>query len=487
VWTSDERDSDTALGEYSGPHQKYGGKPPVRVPLPILVGDADCIANGERPGLPIITNISADCAPISPPPCYAASDLFLDKTDVLNCIFAKISVDIINTAYTSVLAAADEVQTFLGPDAVVTPFDQPSDVVPAGVIAIIDDTALVWITGTTNFNQLAVQAFYFGYGPINQGFYSASGIYEHAAIAIGNELVSAGGGTVGRVVLMGHSFGGAVCMVLAAKMTLAGPDTRQVEILTFGAPKPGDQRLHNIIADIRQNHYANERDPIPFMPPVGITLAALVVLVGPVLAATWRSFVGPPHVQVVTQDGKIEDTAADLRPDDSLYILGQVMAQTLQTPKFRDHATDWYSYYLCNACSCVPRPCVKPGEDRIAFDLEIDALEVVYDGMPTIFTYSSKSNDNGLTDWYWREGPIVRAVIQTTEPYPSVYEDVNLYFLGGPDIEHGVEFEWVFAANLDVIHLGLTTTAPPPVVAAQAPHTVTFVSLGHVRITPILL
>jgi len=440
-WTSDDQPAEPPLGEWSGERERYSGKPPLRVPLPIRIGSADCIANGEKPGLAIVER-SALCARVSPDACYAAAQLFLDKTDVLSCVFAKISVDIINTAYASVMDAADEVQAFLGPDAVVTPFEQANDLTPAGVVAIINDTALMWITGTTNFNQLAVQAFYFGFGPINQGFYSASGIYESAALSIGGQLGAVGGGVVSRVVLMGHSFGGAVAMVLATKMKLAGPSTRQVEVLTFGAPKPGDRRLHDIIANVRQNHYVNQEDPIPLMPPEGLTLAALWNLVPDFLVGTWGTFVRPPNLQMIFPDGRITDVAAEDLPDGTIYALGLLISQGLDAPAFKDHATDWYSYYLCNACKCVPRPCVPP-PDVVATQYR---MIINFTWVPFLLPMVSRTIDGIVTQididhWDWiggGDGVPFEVVSFAVPPFKPTDAIIHMVELGVPGMPFGI-------------------------------------------------
>lgn len=331
------------------------------------------MANGEKPGLPIIPDVSPFCAKILPDACYAVEEEIFAKTNILDCVFGKFTADVIDTAYTDLPAAEVMVSEYLGPLAVGTSFAQPDATVPAGVYATIGDTFALWLTGTTTFQQLALQIFYAGTGPINQGLYSTSNFYEHAANVITAIMSAAGAGTAERVVLCGHSYGGALCLVIAAKMRLANPFVN-VELLTLGAPMAGDVRLHDLIAVLFQKHYANERDPVPYMPPRGILFAALVPFIGPTLVAIWPRFVRAPKVVTITEDGRFIDERTEDLPDDLITIATLAIAAGLDAPRFKNHGTDWYSYYLCKACSCVARPCIEPPAPVLAFDIELDML-----------------------------------------------------------------------------------------------------------------
>lgn len=372
-WTSDERIPIPALGEWNGRQEWWRGDPPARRPLPVLVGNPNCVASGEKPGLPIIPDVSAFCAKILPDACYGIEEEIFAKTNILDCVFAKVTADIINTAYTDLPAAEVMVSDYFGPLAVVSSFSVDPDNVPSGVFARIGDTVVLFLTGTTNFQQLALQIFYFGTGPINQGLYSTSALYEHAANVITALMSDAGLGTAERFVLTGHSYGGAACLVIAAKMRLANPNVN-VELLTLGAPMAGDVRLHDLIAVLFQKHYANERDPVPYMPPRGVTFAALLPFIGPILALVWPTFVRAPKVVTITEDGHFIDERTEDLPDDLITIATLAIAAGIDAPRFKNHGTDWYSYYLCKACSCVPRPCVEPPPPVLAFDVELDIL-----------------------------------------------------------------------------------------------------------------
>ena len=372
-WTSDEREPQPALGEWSGGREWYRGDAPARRPLPVLVGTSDCIENGEKPGLPIIPDASAFCGEILPAACYAVEDTIKANTNVEDCVFGKKSADLIILAYVDLVAAEAAAQAILGPMAVVSSFPQPNAFTPAGVIATIGTTAVVWLTGTTDFTQLACQAFYFATGSVNQGLFACSAIYADAANAIAAQLVAAGAGGALRYVLVGHSFGGAVCMVLGAKSRIADP-SRNVEYMTFGSPSAGDQRLYDFTFGATQTHYVNLNDPIPYMPPGGILFAGLVPIMGPLLALEWPGFARPEKIRVVTEDGEFTTILSADIPNGPITATVIAIAAGLDVPQFKNHLLDWYAYYLCLACKCVPRPCVPPAEPVLGFMLELDAL-----------------------------------------------------------------------------------------------------------------
>jgi len=362
----------------------YDGRRPARRPLPVLVGSADCIEHGDKEGLAVINDVSAACSPILPGPCYAPLSETHALTDVQDCVFAKTSADIITLAYTDLATAEAAAAAYLGDDAVVTSFEQPHALIPAGVIAIKEDTCVLWLTGTTTQEQLATQALYFGFGPISFGPYSAGALYQAAALVIADQLTAAGVAACPRVILVGHSYGGAVVDVLTAIMLLADED-RDVHLLTLAAPQPGDERLFQLIRFVDQRHYANERDPIPYLPPRGLTFHELVPIIGPALGLLWRQFHRPPNTTMILQDGAFVEFEEANFPNDLIHVAARVIAEARAMPSFVNHKTEWYAYYLCLACACVPKPCVPPDPVQMTFLFELDNLELIHLGDTVVF------------------------------------------------------------------------------------------------------
>jgi len=337
------------------------------------VGDPTCISHGESPGTPATLNVSAECSKVLPDACYGIEEEIFSKTNVWDCVFAHLTARVIDAAYTDLADAAAIVAAYMPPGTVVSTFEQPDALIPAGVIATISDTVVLWLNGTTNYQQLAGQGLYFGLGPVDQGAYSASVLDENAAMAILDILNARGLGGAERIVLAGHSYGGAVCMVMAARMITANPN-RNVEILTLGAPAPGDDRLQHLIELLAQRHYATERDPIPYLPPGSFAFPWLLPIVGLLLISQWAKFARTPKIRQITQDGRFIDARTSDLPDDFLNVSALAIAAGFDLPNFKDHRTDWYAYYLCLACKCVPRPCPPPGGELIGFDFILEGL-----------------------------------------------------------------------------------------------------------------
>ena len=458
-WTSDERDPPPLLGEYEGERSWYRGEPPARRPLPILVGDPTCISHGESPGTPATLNVSAECSKVLPDACYGLEEEIFSKTNVWDCVFGHLTARVIDAAYTDLADAATIVAAYMPPGTVVSTFAQPDELIPAGVIATISDTVVLWLTGTTNFQQLAGQGLYFGLGPVDQGAYSASVLDENAAMAILDILNARGLGGAERIVLAGHSYGGAVCMVMAARMITANPN-RNVEILTLGAPAPGDDRLQTLIELLAQRHYATERDPIPYLPPGSFAFPWLLPVVGLLLISQWAKFARTPKIRQITQDGRFIDARTSDLPDDFLSVSALAIAAGFDLPNFKDHRADWYAYYLCLACKCVPRPCPPPGGELVGFDFILeglrwtDGVDEHVENFAANLVYQA-SPDN----WVFIEGAHSRATIVPVRDGFGNFESFDVFYeieTPGPLTS---PFVWHFAA--DEMLVGVDTTSQP--------------------------
>lgn len=71
-----------------------------------------------------------------------------------------------------------------------------------------------------------------------------------------------------RVIFTGHSRGGAIA-TLAACYAKALQGKRRIELVTFGAPKPGDKNFRNQeCKNLRIARFVNSFDPVPGLPPL---------------------------------------------------------------------------------------------------------------------------------------------------------------------------------------------------------------------------
>jgi len=168
----------------------------------------------------------------------------------------------------------------------------------------------VWTVGTTNNLQLAMQSTQFVAGPVQWGFWGRT-----APIWIaGSELVLSVMETAGvpadvPIVLCGHSMGGAIACVLAARLLWARPE-RKVEVLTFGRPRPGDRIMREHLRTMPQRHIANIADTVPNCCPHMDEIGPVALTVPPLFKPrmdAWQTLPGATQLLTTGEliDGEI--------------------------------------------------------------------------------------------------------------------------------------------------------------------------------------
>lgn len=123
-----------------------------------------------------------------------------------------------------------------------------------------DDTLVFVLRGTAGWREWAQNLLPLmidsPIGGVHAGFLTgASEILDAGAVKL-----AAGG----RFVLCGHSRGGALAVVLGGLLKARGYVAEA--IVTFGAPRAGDQRLHDYLVDIPMRQYRNGEDAVPMWP-----------------------------------------------------------------------------------------------------------------------------------------------------------------------------------------------------------------------------
>ena len=151
---------------------------------------------------------------------------------------------------------------------------------PAGLIVKTALFAIVFVTGTDNFEQAATQAFEGPFPPSNQGGVNSLPLWGRTAEFYFAEMRDFGIAGDLPIVVVGHSYGAAVCAIMATRMRQIAPN-REITIFTFAMPKPGDQALVDLLFRIDGIHVANDGDlvtivpinieeSLPFFPAVGV-------------------------------------------------------------------------------------------------------------------------------------------------------------------------------------------------------------------------
>lgn len=327
TWTTDERDPWPALGEAQSRPTWTRGETFTNWPRAIVLGDLDCLQSGERTPLPLV----------NPPELVGGFDVRCfppaDQVDVIELVdtssraFQIFSALVLDQLYDDPAFAVNLVQAYFGPEATVSLVPNTSSTNPGTIIVITPKQTVVFISGTSNLNQAATQVLYQGLGAFNVGTYSTNLQWFAGASAVVQRINAAGADPTRPITLIGHSYGGAAACLIGAAYVQQTPD-RDISLLTFGCPKPGDSRLTDILAGLRQIHYANQGDPIPAIPPVLAPLLPTNVGAAPWQLIQYPGFARPPGQVSLSITGVVGPP-----PDDSILtaLIFQFVAEAISS------------------------------------------------------------------------------------------------------------------------------------------------------------
>ncbi len=346
-WTSDERDPWPELGEVEGNVRLWdGGAPAGALAPPVLIGRPDCIEKGDRWPLPVLsrnfaTGWDSRCYPRGSRPS-PGTGLVIDVRWPAHQQFLAATLA---QFYSDPNGAAAALQAWMGPGAVVTVTPNSGSLYPGTLVGVHGNQTVVLISGTSNYQQLALQGMVSGLPPQSTGVFSTSPLWWGASNVIANRIYMAGGDPNGPIIYAGHSYGGAVATVLTAR-TVYGNPTRPVQLFTIGSPPAGGTSLFRTIANVPQVNLINEGDPIGNLPPdIGIA-GMLGGLLTNTLRANWNAWARNPNVITLTGDGTQVPG-----PDPTLFyglILQAVTQYLLGQPitPFAAHGADVYAARL---------------------------------------------------------------------------------------------------------------------------------------------
>lgn len=342
-WTRGERDPWPALGESDEPRQYHNGAVTFPYPTGHAIANEDCLTEGERfplaviPGRDFIGGFDTRCfLSVAVPPAQLRA-----LPDVGNRAVQTLLARVQELLYDDPPGAALLVQELVGPDALVTVVADDAGVIPGSLIAVTDGYGLVVVSGTGNYQQLALQIA-LGIAPaVNFGRYSTSVLWQLAALDVHRRVDASTIDPSKPIILVGHSYGGAVGCLLASEYRIGRPG-REISLLTFGMPKPGDFRLHDILSTVRQVHIVNRGDPVPSLPPSAQDLAGITVLVPADLLRAWFAMIQPESRRLLSALGDlVESTGPSFTFADLWAIVAEIVA-TGTLPTFVNHTIEEY-------------------------------------------------------------------------------------------------------------------------------------------------
>ncbi len=355
-WVSADGFEHAALGEWAGEREYDRGDPPPVLPVAKLVGNKDCIENGEA-GQPVENE---DCCGAMgrylPLPCYEGLSDFELHTNIWACDVGYHLGRILEVVYTNLPGAVMMAEQYFGTDITTQSFPRVNEAIPPILFVRKGSNFFVFHAGTEKVSELVTQAILGIFPPINRGFYASTDFYEFAAQSLLSRLSAVGAADATRITLCGHSYGGAVCFVAAAKLHLARVNLR-IEILTWGMPKSGDSRLVDLTEKMKQLHYTSFDDPVPFVPPDAPLLADVLPVINDAFRALVTLYARPRKRFFLTREGEIRALTSPPLDQDLAITLIKLIQGNIDNPIFNGHSMTTYNARILAACSDVDDDC----------------------------------------------------------------------------------------------------------------------------------
>ena len=286
-WTLQERDPWPELGETDGPRQWVNGAKMGPTPPPRVIGQRACLEDGATYPVPLpVVELAAGFDRR----CFDGTDLLNEpynlRVDVRQREHQRALSLLLCLFYTNPNLAGQQLQAFMGPGSTVLVTPNSQSYFPGTLIGHQGDVTILVISGSGNPQQLALQAFLSGQGPTSYVTYATSHLWNLAADHVHQRYVDSGASLTGPIILVGHSYGGAVAAILAARYRIFSPG-RPIQLLTLGMPPPGDDALLAWLDQVVSWHIRNEGDPVPYLPPSGVLIDLLRWLVPANLLRGW--------------------------------------------------------------------------------------------------------------------------------------------------------------------------------------------------------
>jgi hypothetical protein len=336
------------------------GELPAMPAVPRVAGSLACINQGE---LLADAAVSADLIDGWPAQCFVQLGATLEygkASAFFRCCNQKLWATVIEWLYDSLFVEiTDLLELWLGPEVVVTCHAAVQQY-PAIVTVIHPAFSVVALSGTTNFQQIALQAFDFIQRPQSFGAFSTSALWYEASQWVHDHLLADGMQPGTPFFGVGHSYGGCVALILAARYRLGDPG-RLVRYLTYGAPKLGDARIGAILARCEGMNLCNDDDLVTVLPP-GDLLTLIFNAANPLPP-------GFPYLHWIRQPEQIrQDDDGRLFPNDLIEMdlatvaamIAKIFAGQQQNP-ISGHRIPEYNRRIkvrCPGCDWPLNPCV---------------------------------------------------------------------------------------------------------------------------------
>jgi len=267
-------------------------------------------------------------------------------------------------------------ETWLG-QATVTHYSQVG-LFPAMSFVVTSQYAMVFVSGTTTFQQIATQATTGFAGPSNFGSVRTIPLWFECATLIQERFESLGVDNTLPLLMAGHSYGGAAVAVLAIRQKRANPD-KKLYVLTYGMPKPCDLASMRILETTNRMFVFNVNDFVPQIPLAFYQGNWFPSVLSRALREAWGEWAKSTEYLIQEINGdKIIDHLPDLSADQIIPLLTQVFL-TGELAPISGHRIREYVIRSCRACRC-PRWPFDNASWEILFDFVCGARGIRFAG-----------------------------------------------------------------------------------------------------------
>lgn len=323
------------------------------MPLPVIVGPSAFFSDGEPDGTPPLPANPSPCR-CYPLACYGLATI--GQYDFQCCGTVLQFAKILNATYIDGGLAQTLAKNFFGLDWSFGYDAQAGAETPATLIGWnAKGTVAVFVTGTTTPQQLALQVLYAAYGLLDYGLYSTFDFWQRNAQIVLDRIAGAVPLPVREIYLCGHSYGAAIAQLVAAMLRPGNPDL-SINILTFGMPCVGDDRINRILGKAYYVHYRNLGDPVPGLPPRGSDLVTMASLILPINLPKY-DVLAPANGGTILEDGGIEyEDDGETVPYGVLQAIIELIQAGMDVAPFDAHLLPTYISRLNQICPVPPGP-----------------------------------------------------------------------------------------------------------------------------------
>ena len=366
-WSQGDTISLTQVGEVANISRKWErGTNVARIPPPVAVGAcADFSDDWTNPyppnGAKNLCGIDSRCYTNVQEPFVDADCLCELQSITIQAVYAKL----IELTYAKDFVTMSEFfLSWMGPDVFIYTYPVLGNI-PAMVIVTSQLFTFVVISGTTNFQQLALQGFYGLRAPQQIAGYGTEQLWFDTSVVVAKRFIEVGIDASAPLVLTGHSYGGAVACNVAVRARLASL-VRDICVLTYGCPMPGDAKMQSILRLCNVIQLANDDDIVTVVPPTRVELAPFLPIIGRVLLDRWSDWRPGSDYVVQSPDGEQNFAGVfDVPP----AVLPQIIANAIAgipLARINGHGIDEYlRRILLNPLD--PRCCVDQSSFNIIF------------------------------------------------------------------------------------------------------------------------